>query len=144
MTGQFYIDASAKNQLDRPITPIGEGIDLTLYMPTDIINPTFKIKDFPNNANYLYVPSLDRYYFIRSVTLDKQCSYISCTCDVLKTYASAIKNLECYISRNEYKYNMQIPDSLYTLESRKYIHGINFGNNIFEHNTGRNYILTIK
>lgn len=147
MTGQFYKNLSPSNALHKDLIPLGEGVELTQYMPLNILSPQLKVKTVPADANYLYIPALNRYYYVSPPVLDKQCNYISCSVDVLMSNNSSIKNLDCFISRNEFDYNDNIPDNLYAFGSEKIIHGIDFGNDIFEHSnttSSRNYILTIK
>lgn len=53
------------------------------------------------NANYCYIPDLNRYYYL-SITLDKgKRMILNCGVDVLKTYANQIKNRQGTILRSE-------------------------------------------
>lgn len=53
------------------------------------------------NANYCYIPDLNRYYYL-SITLDKgKRMILNCSVDVLKTYATQIKNRQGTILRSE-------------------------------------------
>lgn len=147
MTGQFYKNLSPSNTLNKELIPLGDGIELTQYMPLNILSPQLKVKSVPDGANYLYIPALNRYYYVSPPVLDKQCNYISCSVDVLMSNKTMIEKLECFIARNEFEYNENIPDSLYAFGSEKIIHGIDFGNNVFQHSntvSSRNYIMTIK
>lgn len=53
------------------------------------------------NANYCYIPNFNRYYYL-SITLDKgKRMILNCSVDVLKTYATQIKNRQGTILRSE-------------------------------------------
>lgn len=81
------------------------GQDISCVMVnTDSLNPIFKVDGTRSNSNYCYCSEFGRYYFIESVEAlaGGHCLY-HCHVDVLYTYSAQIKELECFVTRNEDK-----------------------------------------
>lgn len=79
------------------------GQDISCVMVnTDSLNPIFKVDGTRSNSNYCYCSEFGRYYFIESVEAlaGGHCLY-HCHVDVLYTYSAQIKELECFVARNE-------------------------------------------
>ena len=129
MTAKLYNNVSDNREINKNITEIST-IDLTLYLDTNVLNPVFKVKTFNNNGNYLYVPSLNRYYYINNYTLSNQCVYLHCSVDVLMSYKTDILNTTCLISRAENDYNDNIVDTLAPITENAVYTVKNFGENI--------------
>ena len=132
MTATLYINKSAYNSLNKDISPIGTT-NLTLYEMTDLIQPKFKLKN-KTTANYMYVQGFG-YYFINNQILENQCCYLICEKDVLMSNKSEILNMECFVTRNENEYNLDIPDNLLPLQEKTVVysrtdntHAPDFGN----------------
>lgn len=140
MNAVLYINNSEKIKVNKDITKISD-ITLTLYMSTDISQPVFKVSNFNNNSNYIYVSELNRYYYINSVTYDKQCAYLYCSIDVLMTYKTQILNSEQFILRNEFKRNTTIPDNAIPSECNNMIHIIKSDTEFLDN--GKSYILGV-
>lgn len=61
--------------------------------------------------NYVYVKSLTRYYFVRSISsLSKNLTRFSFEEDVLMTFYDLIRMQNAIVSRNEYTYNQYLDD----------------------------------
>lgn len=75
----------------------------------DILNPVLEIAYSASYAaaNYLYISSLGRYYFINKITVSAQRMYLECSVDVLMTYAEEILDLDAIIARQEDKNEAQ-------------------------------------
>ena len=129
MTAKLYNNVSDNREINKNITEIST-IDLTLYLDTNVLNPVFKVKTFNNSGNYLYVPALNRYYYINNYTLSNQCVYLHCSVDVLMTYKTDILNSTCLISRAENEYNDNIVDTLAPITGNTVYTVKNFGENI--------------
>lgn len=129
MTAILYNNVSDNREINKNITEIST-IDLTLYLDTNVLNPVFKVKTFNNNGNYLYVPVLNRYYYINNYTLSNQCVYLHCSVDVLMSYKTDILNSTCLISRAENDYNDNIIDTLAPMTGNTVYTVKNFGENI--------------
>lgn len=120
MTAILYNNVSDSREINKNITEIST-IDLTLYLDTNVLNPVFKIKTFNNSGNYLYVPALNRYYYINNYTLSNQCVYLHCSVDVLMSYKNAILNHEYLIKRNEFLRDNKLTDTEIPLSCKKQI-----------------------
>ena len=129
MTAILYNNVSDSREINKNLTELST-INITLYLDTNVANPVFKIKNFINNANYMYVPDLHRYYYINNYTLSNQCVYLHCSVDVLTTYKTEILNSECLISRSENDYNDNIVDTLAPITENTVYTVKNFGENI--------------
>ena len=139
MTAILYNNVSDNREINKNITEI-TSIDLTLYLDTNVLNPVFKVKTFNNNGNYLYVSSLNRYYYINNYTLSNQCVYLHCSVDVLMSYKTDILNSTCLISRAENDYNDNIIDTLAPITEDTVYTVKNFGDPI---KTTENFIIGV-
>lgn len=64
-------------------------------------------------ANYIYIQDFNRYYFITDITsIRNNLWQISMRVDVLMSYYVEIKNLNAFISRNEFKFDPLIKDDI--------------------------------
>lgn len=129
MTAILYNNVSDSRKINKNLTELST-INITLYLDTNVATPVFKIKHFTNNANYMYVPDLHRYYYINNYTLSNQCVYLHCAVDVLETYKTEILNSECLISRSENDYNDNIVDTLAPITENTVYTVKNFGENV--------------
>ena len=132
MNAILYTNKSSSKTLNKTLTENGRTI-LTLYEMSDLMNPRFKVKN-KTDANYLYVENLG-YYYIHNQILGNQCCYLICEKDVLMSNKSEILNMECFVTRNENEYNLDIPDNLLPLQEKTVVysrtdnvHAPNFGN----------------
>lgn len=139
MTAILYNNKSDNREINKNIAEIST-IDVTLYMDTNLLKPILKVKTFNNNANYIYVPNLGRYYYIDNCTLSNQCVYLHCSVDVLMSYKTELLNTECLISRSETDYNDNIVDTLAPITEDTEYTVKNFGENI---KTTEHYILGV-
>lgn len=81
----------------------------------DILNPVLEVAYNARvlTANYLYIDTLQRYYYIKNIKLDRQRLFLECEVDVLKTYYNEIKNLSCVVSRQENNFNTYLNDGVW-------------------------------
>lgn len=119
---QFFVNNSEKNKIGKSLTAV---IDLNgnLKEDTDIIAPTISIQNFNAfNANYCYIPSFKRYYFITDFTAVTGGYFdISMRVDVLETYKNEIKAQKAILNRQENEFNTYLNDDrLLTFNNRKY------------------------
>lgn len=98
MIVEFYKNESENNKLDKTLTKLSE-VDIVLLEEIDITALKIKIKALPLNANYVYIPTLNRYYFITEV--DKHYNGFSVcylNVDVLKSFSDLIKTQSIVIA----------------------------------------------
>ena len=129
MTAILYNNTSDSREINKNLTELST-INITLYLDTNVTTPIFKVKNFINNANYMYVSDLHRYYYINNYTISNQCVYLHCSVDVLETYKTEILNSECLISRSENDYNDNIVDTLAPITENTVYTVKNFGENV--------------
>lgn len=81
----------------------------------DILYPVLEVAYNASvlTANYLYIDTLQRYYYIKNIKLDRQRIFLECEVDVLKSYYNEIKNLTCVVSRQENNYNTYLNDGVW-------------------------------
>lgn len=112
---KLYKTADDQNKVSKNLTAekVYTG---TLKNGVSVLTPQFSIKsaDDLTQYNYCYIPSMHRYYFIRSIDIAVTGFYIfTCRCDVLMSYKDQILNCTGTIDRNENKRNSYIVDSGY-------------------------------
>lgn len=129
MTAILYNNVSDSRKINKNLTELST-INITLYLDTNVETPVFKVKNYINNANYMYVPDLHRYYYINNYTLSNQCVYLHCSVDVLETYKTEILNSECLITRSENDYDDNIIDTLAPITENTVYTVKNFGENV--------------
>ena len=93
--------------------------DVKIFQPCNILTPTFIVDAFSGieNYNYCYFDKFDRYYFM-TVTLENHKAYLSCTVDPLRSWKDSILNKNFMIARNEFEYNLMLPDPQLPLKSK--------------------------
>lgn len=135
MTISFYKTNDDPKKLDKNMQPIGSGQG-TLTAPVNntsetisLLSPTFILAT--NNiyftATHIFVAEMgNRYYFINDIQLLTGGKMsISCSIDVLKTYASEIVKRPCTVTRYSHAAGKiatptYIPDSRYPLDTTQY------------------------
>lgn len=88
----LYYTPSVDNVLNKDLTN-GFEVQGSFKDEVDVMFPNISINEAINleNYNYLYIPSLERYYYIEGyVKFSKSVTNIQCRCDVLYTYKDLI------------------------------------------------------
>lgn len=98
-----------------------QGEDVVISSSDPMINDANLL-----SCNYAYIPEFHRYYFITEITsLHNKVWQVAMRVDVLMSYKDAIFDLECLVSRNEYRFVREIEDTLmsyrYDKEITEYI-----------------------
>ena len=113
MKVSLYINYSDPIQLRKNLTPINQ-YDCQLKDGCSMEKPTIKLYDLSTNiyrANYMYINDFGRYYYIDDIiTTPNWLEIIALKCDVAMSFAGAILNINTYIDRQEYEYNLYISD----------------------------------
>lgn len=139
----LYKTTAENNRLDKTLT---DAITLsgTLREQCSIIAPDVLIETSTNISmyNYCYIAEFGRYYFIKNITSIRQGLWrISLKCDVLMTYNSQIKTLECIVDRSSSNYNALIHDPEFMLQSNTRIRTKTFGYTFQP--SSNTYVLTV-
>ena len=141
----FYRNKSDNNVMDKDTTLSGT-ISGTMREACSIVNPVFTIEDFtsfnPATANYCYIASFGRYYYINNIVVITNKLYeVHCHVDVLASFKSGIRSNSAVIARQENKdcYNLYLQDGVFkqlanpNYEIKKFPSGF----------SGKHYILVV-
>lgn len=113
MQGTLYLTASDPKKLNK-IFDKSLNIDILLKDNCDVLAPNIEIAYFDTFAeyNYIYIPLLNRYYFLSRpvVNLGSTVTW-ECEVDPLMSYKDSIDNLELIVDRSSYN-NPLLPDIL--------------------------------
>lgn len=125
MTIQIQQTTSEKNRIGKSISTLHTASG-SLRDGTSIINPVIRISgaNIPTlkNANYMYIPDFNRYYFITDIkSIWNGLIEISGHVDVLQTYAGQIRNNTAIIKRNANSWNLYIEDGLFKTYANPHI-----------------------
>ena len=142
----FYKMVLDKRYLDKTSGMTKQGQTLTgvhFIDDTEIVNPTLKLSDFDEDkVNYVYIPSLRRYYFVSGVTYSKGYYYVNLHVDVLMSFKDAIKKQTVIADRSASQYRQYIDDNILKTEQYRGEYIKPFGNQPFNLNTV-NFVLGV-
>lgn len=110
---ELYVNTSENNRLSKSISRLAT-FSGELRSECSIIDPiiTFEgsLSQFAG-ANYLRIPSFNRYYFIRNIrSIRTGLVEVTAHVDVLMSFANAIKGNSAIIKRNAKKWNLYLND----------------------------------
>lgn len=133
MTVTLYTTADDKRKVGKTLTQLS-SVGATATDPCDVLHPRLLLSGGAGvnaiNANYCYISTFGRYYFISGYTTDSAGRItITCDVDVLHTYASAIKGTTQLVTRSESVNGgkpTEIDDPLYPLKKSKEMFCIKF------------------
>ena len=146
MRMQFYKNHSDNIVVDKKITAVGSEINGILREDCSLTDPVITIEDFasfnPATANYCYLPSFNRYYYITNVVfITDKLFEIHMHVDVLKSFASGIRSNNAVIGRQEKKgvYNLLLQDGTYKVKANPNLEIRQFPSGF----SGHHYILMV-
>lgn len=120
-----YTD-SPNNMLNKNYTVIG-GYSGTMRAAISALRPVIdvEIEDATTsvmNANYAYIQTFNRFYFIRNKTaLNNKLWRFELETDVLMSFRQEIGQLEAVVERQTNNYDMYLPDPKIPVDCRKAI-----------------------
>ena len=96
-------------------TGAGKEYECLANAPFSILSPTLRLAtgDAVNVYNYVYIPSVNRYYFISEWTYTRGLWEAECAVDVLASWKSYIGDSTLYILRSAEKSNGAVIDMAY-------------------------------
>lgn len=123
----FYNNISEDNKLSKTLINSKE-YNITFKDNVSITNPVIIINSaYPITFNYCFLPLLNRYYFIDDiVSLNNNLWEIHLIVDVLMSYNSEIRDLDCKVLRQEYNYNVNLYDDKLEFNTKPKIYKIEF------------------
>ena len=121
MQGKLYYNSSDYNYANKSLNLLGSVMNLHFKEESEIVNPTIYIstdyKSYISKANYLYVATLNRYYFIDDITQEHQRYILKCRCDVLSSIYPYVKNKTVISKRSANHFNLFINDDRLNLRA---------------------------
>ena len=125
---KFYQMSDDKRVIDKSLGTAKTLSTCQLIEPSSVINPSFTI-DVDTSLyayNYVYIAYFGRYYYINDITvIDGARMLVTCSVDVLKSFATQIKACTVNTRRNENNYDMYLPDDR-PVESRMIRYSVKF------------------
>lgn len=114
MTIELLWNTEPANKVSKVLTLV-ESLNGTLRYPSSIIDPVVTIeRSSPTGFNYIHIPEFNRYYFVTNVVSDNnKLITISAHVDVLKSFASDIRECGAIIRRQENVYNLLLDDGMF-------------------------------
>lgn len=108
----LYKTFSNERALHKDLTQV-KSVIVEWKENTSILQPTIILGGSIPSANYLFIPSFNRYYFVRNMRILKARNVveIDCEVDVLMSYADALSQLDCVVKRQENAYNNYLVDN---------------------------------
>lgn len=130
-----YTD-SPNNMLEKNYTVLG-GYSGTMRAAISALRPVIdvEIEDATTTvmqANYAYIQTFDRFYFIRNKTaINNKLWRFELETDVLMSFRQEIGQLEAVVERQSNNYDMYLTDPKIPVDCRKAISYRKFGNSPF-------------
>lgn len=121
-----------KEVVEKTISDQTQSISCQM-LNTDILNPVLQVDSSRVNYTYCEIATFGRKYFIESCeSIAGGHCILRCHVDVLSTYASGIKGMECLVLRNEdkNKWKRDEVDKAIIVSNKRIIEGWNFDNPI--------------
>ena len=111
MVATFYNNASAPEVVNKQLTTLGTAnVDITNGFMVDKPNFQMARDDSLLTANYMYVPDLNRYYFVTLEVENGAFIRINAESDPLKSFWNSIKTSQCIAYRSTSKPDVRIED----------------------------------
>lgn len=147
MIVQFGQIADDPRNVVKSFTPTVEA-DCNIYGEFILHKPTLKVKWNAAlfDANYCFVPSLSRYYFINDIRGEKgEILYVLCYEDVLMTYQTDILNLIVEVGRSSATQCKFLSDSQMPIKTDLQVQNYEFSSTPFQtvDVISGNYLLTV-
>lgn len=117
-----------------------------VYGESSILKPNLLLRYDASlvSCNYAFIGEWGRYYWIRNqIVTNGGRLIISCEVDPLKSFDTAILNLDVNVIRNEFERNKLIYDDYYPEEILSTVSVLKFNASPFGVNGGYNTILTV-
>ena len=143
MNISIYKNTSDNLRVSKSLTLIKTLEGVHFYEESSILTPRLLLKYDEDLfvANYMYVPKFKRYYYITDIAnINGNEMSITGKVDVLKTYEDEIRGSTAVVERQEYKYNLYLPDSMFRTYAYTRTNTIAFPNSFPDEGC---YILTV-
>ena len=143
----FYNVSDNPKKLVKDITNvIGSAKVLEPTAPVEVLNPTVVVNwdstygNLIANANYAYIDTFKRYYFITCALDTAQRVVVTGKVDYLMSWAEQIKACPATIVRAQIGHPTYVVDTKYPIDPNKFIiHGIDFDSSVYLRDTTPSY-----
>lgn len=116
---KLYNNKSSNNTINKTIEHI-KDIECKLKSKEDLYSIELVLSSpLTDGIDYIYIPTLSRFYFVKSISNKGKMWFVSCECDLLDTYKDTILNSKGYITTQENSYNKYNGDIDFIEETRK-------------------------
>lgn len=123
-TVNLYTTTSDPRQVTKALSGVADSVPIVPTSSVDILYPELVLGYNENylSANYLYIPHLQRYYYITSSSLEiGKRVILTCNVDVLMSYSSAIRScIACVVRSESIGKPTFVPDTQLPIISGKY------------------------
>lgn len=125
MNIKLYHTTDEVNKVDKTLSLVG-SYELDLLAPENVGEFSFTLSADVNsaliNANYAYISSWGRYYFLGEPTiLNNDYVRFNASIDLLMTYKAPLMLEKAIIERQETEANLYVPDEHFHLQERTQI-----------------------
>lgn len=132
--------------VSKTISWYGDAVSCQL-VNTDMLNPILKVSASYKDTTYCSIAEFGgRYYFVENPeSIAGGHCLLHCRVDVLYTYETGIKALDCFVHRNEdiNKWKKDRSDPAILTTNRRLVYGRNFGNTDLNGGLGQYFIVGI-
>lgn len=127
MTVELKYNSSDNNTINKNITAVSSA-SCTIKEPMDIENPHIILNTFNyNNVNYVYIPDLNRYYFITDIiNLTGGRVELVLDVDVLESFKASILSLSAIIEKQQNTGNKYFNDGSFNVLASEFVQSYNF------------------
>lgn len=134
-----------KEVVEKTISDQTQSISCQM-LNTDILNPVLQVDSSRVNYTYCEIATFGRKYFIESCeSIAGGHCILHCHVDVLSTYASGIKGMECLVLRNEdkNKWKRDYTDRAIPASNMRVTFGREFGTDIVNGGTLQEFLIGV-
>ena len=130
---KFGTFSGEKEEVHKEVTWQNNGTPVSCQLVnTSLTDPILKVEESRKGFNYVEITTFGRKYFVgEPESIVGGHVLLHCHVDVLSTYETGIKELNCLVLRNEdiNKWKRDITDSAIPATNKRSIYGRNFGSN---------------
>lgn len=129
---EFYQNKSEKNRIGKTLEHV-VTLSGNLKERTSVVSPVIQIKyNGFINANYAKISAFGRSYFVTDIVAGINNIWeVKMHCDVLESFSTGIKKSLVVLDRQEFDYNLYIPDEKIPLQGNSTVVTKAIGNKYF-------------
>ena len=134
MKAIFYYNKSDERYMNKELEVLKWGqqelteIPIQVIEPSNVIRPRLRLSSnlVTQNANYVYVEELGRYYYIRNWSMENGYIYVDCEVDVLYTFRTYISKENVIVARQRDYYDRYLEDDKIKAENYECVRTLQF------------------